>query len=142
MAAAGFGVLFLVIMAVAFVPLAFWIYAVVEVGRAPDAAFGPPWDNGKNPWLIGLIVSIVIPAGSLVTTILWWMQGHKALRAGQLVPKPFWAQTPSYPPPYYQVPPPPGAGWPGASPYAPPGPPPPPGQGTPPPDVPGGRPPQ
>lgn len=95
-----FAMFFLVILAFVLVPLGFWIYALVEVGRAPDAAFGPPWDNGKNPWLIGLVVAIVIPAGTLVGAILWWIQGHKALREGQPVPKPFWAPPKPYPP-YY-----------------------------------------
>ncbi|HVF04328.1 MAG TPA: hypothetical protein VNA20_05780 [Frankiaceae bacterium] len=103
--------LFFLIFLLSVVPLAFWIYSLVEVSRAPDAAFGPPWDNAKNMWLIGLAVSVVLPAGAIVTTVLWWTQGHGALRAGRPVPRPFWAPKPAYAPPpgyppYQQAPPP------------------------------------
>lgn len=100
---------FLVMLALVLVPLGFLIYSLVEVARAPEQAFGPPWDNGRNAWLLGLAVAFAIPAGTIVGPILWWMQGHKALRAGQLVPKPFWAPSRGgYPPPpgsYPQYPP-------------------------------------
>lgn len=97
---------FLFMFALVLVPLAFWVMALVDVTRAPEAAFGPPWDNGKNPWLIGLIVALVLPMGMLVGAILWWVQGRKALRAGQVVPKPFWAPARApYQQPYPQYPP-------------------------------------
>ena len=104
-----FTMLMLLMFAVALVPLAFWVYSLVEVSRAPEPAFGPPWDNCRNMWLLGLGVSVLIPVGALVTTILWWTQGHSALRHGAPVPRPFWAPRPSYPyaPPPPPVPPPP-----------------------------------
>jgi hypothetical protein len=49
-------------------PLAWWIYCLVEVSRAPEPAFGPPWDNGKQAWLMGLALSMLIPFASLVVT--------------------------------------------------------------------------
>lgn len=94
-----FALFFVLMMALVLVPLAFWIWSLVEVSRAPVQAFGPPWDNGKNAWLIGLAVAVVVPAGTIVGPILWWTQGHNALRAGQLVPKPFWAPARAYYPP-------------------------------------------
>ncbi|HWL37796.1 MAG TPA: hypothetical protein VNQ77_16535 [Frankiaceae bacterium] len=96
---ATFAMFFLAIMALVLVPLGFLVYSLVEVARAPEQAFGPPWDNGKNAWLIGLAVAFAIPAGTIVGPILWWTQGHKALRARQLVPKPFWAPARTYYPP-------------------------------------------
>ena len=106
-------VLFAVILTASVVLFVLWIMSIIEVSKAPEPAFGPPWDNGKNPWLIGLIVSMVIPMGTIVTTILWWIQGHKALRAGQLVPKPFWSPSkPAHPygyPPAPMPPQPPGS---------------------------------
>lgn len=75
------------------VPLVFWVVSLVEVLGAPEPAFGPPWDNGKNAWTLGLVVGMLIPAGALVATIVWWVQGHKALRAGQPIPRPFWSPS-------------------------------------------------
>jgi hypothetical protein len=99
---------FLLIMALTFVPLVFCIYALVEAVRAPEQAYGPPWDNSKNAWVLGLALSFVIPFGTIVGPILWWMNGHKALRARTVVPRPFWAPAPRYypPPPGAQMPPP------------------------------------
>lgn len=110
-----FGLFFVVMMLLVVVPFAFWIFALVDVARAPDAAFGPPGDNGKTMWILGLALSALIPAGALVTTVLWWVQGRGPLRAGRPVPRPFWAPRPTVPvgypvvPPYQQAPPqPPG----------------------------------
>jgi hypothetical protein len=99
----GFGafmIIWLAMFAGILVALGFAIYALVECVRAPDAAFGPPWDNGKNAWTLGLALAFVIPAGVIVGPILWWASGHAALRRGQVVPRPFWAPRPAYPPPY------------------------------------------
>jgi hypothetical protein len=94
-----FALFFLAMMALVLVPLGFHIYSLVEVSRTPEQAFGPPWDNGKNAWLIGLAVAFAIPAGTIVAPILWWTQGHKAVGERRLVPKPFWAPArTSYPP--------------------------------------------
>jgi hypothetical protein len=79
------------VMLLAFVPFVFWLIALLDVARAPEAAFGPPHDNGKNAWLLGVGVSLALGPLALVTTILWWVQGRPALRAGGLVPRPFWA---------------------------------------------------
>lgn len=99
-------VFFSLMMLIVLVPTGFWIYSLVEAVRAPDAAFGPPWDNAKNAWIIGLAVAFVLPAGTIVASIVWWTQGHKALRGGARVPRPFWAPAPSYPPqPYPPQPP-------------------------------------
>jgi hypothetical protein len=107
---------FFLVFVLIFVPLAFTVWALIDVVRAPDAAFGPPWDNAKSMWILGIALGFVVPFGTLVAPVLWWTQIRPALRAGQLVPRPFWAPRPSYPsyPPYppqapypYQPPPPP-----------------------------------
>lgn len=104
-----FPLLFMAFIAVlVVVPLVFWVISLVEVSSAPEQAFGPPWDNGKTPWILGLVVGMLIPAGALVATILWWVQGHQALRAGRPVPKPFWSPSRApYPYPPQHLPPPP-----------------------------------
>lgn len=90
------------------VALVFAILSIVEVAQAPEPAFGPPWDNGKNAWLLGLALAFVVPFGVVVAPIVWWTQGRPALRRGQQVPRPFWAPgRPQYPP---YPPPPPGDG--------------------------------
>jgi hypothetical protein len=98
---------FAFVFAIVLVPIGFTIYALVEIVRAPDAAFGPPWDNSKNAWSLGMAVAFVIPAGVIVAPILWWTSGHAALRRRELVPRPFWAPRPpmAYPPPYHGQPP-------------------------------------
>jgi hypothetical protein len=96
------------------------VCALVDVVRAPDQAFGPPWDNSKNAWTLGFALAFVLPAGAIVSAVLWWTQVRPALRAQTLVPRPFWAPRPSYP---YGVQP----GWP--VPSAPPSPPAPPTDG-------------
>jgi hypothetical protein len=115
-----FLVWFLFIFALVLIPLGLTIYALVDVVRAPDAAFGPPWDNAKSMWSLGMALGLIIPAGTIVAPILYWTQVRPALRAGQPVPRPFWAPRPAYPPqpyppqypaPYQQPPeaPPPGS---------------------------------
>jgi hypothetical protein len=106
----GFFILWIAfIVSLVLVPLAFTIFSLVEVGKAPDEAFGPPWDNGKNAWILGLALAFVIPAGTIVGPILWWSLGHRALREGRPVPRPFWSpsrpQT-QHPYPYAQGQPP------------------------------------
>ena len=99
----------IVVIAVLVGPV-FTVVSLVEVSRTPEPAFGPPWDNGKNAWTLGLALAFVIPFGVFVGPILWWTQGHAALRQGQQVPRPFWSPRPSYPYPYpypQQPPPPP-----------------------------------
>jgi hypothetical protein len=97
---------FLAVFAILLVPLGFTIYALVDVGRAPDEAFGPPWDNGKSAWTLGLALAFVVPGGTIVAPILWWTQGRAALRRGQRVPRPFWSPGPRPPaPPGYGPPP-------------------------------------
>ena len=97
---------FFFVFALAIVPLGFTIYSLVEVSRAPDAAFGPPWDNAKGAWTLGLALAFVVPCGTIVGPILWWTQGRSALRQGQRVPRPFWSSSPSAPYPYPPPPPP------------------------------------
>ena len=113
-----FGLFFAVVLLLAVVPMVFWLIALIEVARAPEPAFGPPWDNSKNAWLVGMAVASIIPAGMIVAPILWWSQGRTPLRTGASVPRPFWAGRPAYPPQPY--PPQPT--------YAPPQPPVPPGE--------------
>jgi len=104
-----FLVWFLFVFAFALIPLGFTIYSLVEISRAPDAAFGPPWDNGKGAWTLGLALAFVIPLGTIVGPILWWTQGRNALRQGHQVPRPFWWPRPQmpygYPPQQPGVPP-------------------------------------
>ena len=102
-----FFLFFGVIMLASVVALVFWVVSIIEVAKAPEPAFGPPWDNGKSPWILGLVISTLIPLGAIVTTYLWWTQGHNALRAGRLVPKPFWAPSRTAPYPYGYPPAPP-----------------------------------
>jgi hypothetical protein len=90
------------VMLLAVVPLVLAVVSLVEIGRAPDPAFGPPWDNCKNAWTIGVAVSFVVPLGTLVASIIWWTQGRPALRRGQRVPRPFWAPKPAAPYPYME----------------------------------------
>ena len=99
--------LFGVVMLGMVAALAFWVVSLVEVAKAPEPAFGPPWDNGKTPWILGLVIGTVVPFGAIVASILWWTQGHKALREGRLVPKPFWAPARTAPYPYGYPPAPP-----------------------------------
>ena len=102
-----FGFMFFWVMLVsmlAFVPIVMLIVALVDVVRAPDAAFGPPWENTKNAWTLGLALGYVVPAGAIVGSVLWWVQVRPALRSGRQVPRPFWAPRPAYP---YQPPGPP-----------------------------------
>jgi hypothetical protein len=103
----GFGALgglffiwFLFVFAIVLIPLGLTIYALYDVIRSPDAAFGPPWDNCKTMWTLGIALGFVIPAGTIVAPILYWMQVRPALRAQQQVPRPFWSPRPSYPPQY------------------------------------------
>lgn len=100
-----FASFFVIVLVFAFVPIGIWIWALVEAMRAPEPAFGPPWDNTKNAWILGMVIGLFIPAGAIVTTVLWWVQGHKPLRAGAAVQRPFWAPGPRYyppPPPAWQ----------------------------------------
>jgi hypothetical protein len=88
--------LFVTFMALLIVlPLYFWLKALLDVVGAPEPAFGPPGDNCKNAWLIGLIVAVALPAGVIVGAALWWTQGRGPLRHGQPVPRPFWAPRPA-----------------------------------------------
>jgi hypothetical protein len=100
------------VMVFALLPIAFTIYSLVDISRAPDAAFGPPWDNGKNAWTLGLAVAFVVPFGTIVGPVLWFTQGRKALREGRPVPRPFWSPRPSAPYPYQGQPPAPQYGQP------------------------------
>lgn len=109
-----FGVFFLFVMLLTVVPIVFWVIALVEASKAPEQAFGPPWDNSKQAWLLGLALSAVIPFAMIVTPILWWTQVRPALRAGAIVPRPFWSSRPAYPPPQQQYPPVPPPGGPSA----------------------------
>jgi hypothetical protein len=104
-----FAVFFLFMMAVTLVPLGFAIYSLVDVSRTPDAAFGPPWDNGKSAWTLGMALAIVIPFGTIVGPVLWFTQGRNAVRAGRQVPRPFWSPRPAQPPYPYPYPPQPPA---------------------------------
>jgi hypothetical protein len=99
------------VMTVAVLPMAFTIFALIDVSRAPDAAFGPPWDNGKSAWLLGLALAFVVPCGTVVGPVLWFTQGRKPLREGRPVPRPFWSR-PSVPYPYQGQPPAPWHGQP------------------------------
>ncbi|HEU0129756.1 MAG TPA: hypothetical protein VFQ85_02045 [Mycobacteriales bacterium] len=115
MAVFGFGGFLLIWMALMVFGIGTFIVAVcalVDVVRAPDAAFGPPWDNTKTAWTIGFALAFVLPAGAIVSAVLWWTQVRPALRAGRLVPRPFWAPRPAYPyvPPAGGPPMPPPAG--------------------------------
>jgi hypothetical protein len=103
-----FAIWFLFMFALVFVPIGFTIYALIDVNRAPDAAFGPPWDNGKSAWTLGLALAFVVPFGTIVGPILWWSQGRSALRERRQVPRPFWSPRPSVPYPYQGQP----QGWP------------------------------
>jgi hypothetical protein len=91
---------FFLVFALILIPLGFTVWALIDVVRAPDAAFGPPWDNAKGMWILGMALGFVVPMGTVVAPILWWTQVRPALRAGQPVPRPFWAPRPSYPPQY------------------------------------------
>ena len=92
---------FVMLLAVAqLVAIGLTIWALVEAARTPEPAFGPPWDNGKSAWTLGLALSFVIPFAVLVTPILWWTQGHRALRARAQIPRPFWSPRPAYWHPY------------------------------------------
>jgi hypothetical protein len=92
------------------------VAAIISVASTPTEAFGPWWDNTRQTWLIGIVVSFLIPFGHLITGIMWFTSGREPLRKGLgYAGRPFWA-GPSRPPP---MGPPPGWG------YPPPGPPPP-----------------
>lgn len=94
-----FVVWFLFVLLLVLVPVGLTIYALVDVSRTPDPAFGPPWANGKNAWTLGLALAFVVPFGTIVGPVLWWTQGRAALRAGRPVPRPFWSPAPAVPPP-------------------------------------------
>jgi hypothetical protein len=91
------------------------IAAIINVATTPVEAFGPWWDNLRQSWLIGIVVSFLVPFGHLVTGIMWFTSGRQPLRDGRgYVGRPFWAGPPrpppgwsGYPPPPYQPPPPP-----------------------------------
>jgi hypothetical protein len=97
----GFFMVVLLMAALSFVAIGFAIWSLIDVARAPDAAFGPPWDNGKNAWTLGLALAFVVPFGTIVGPIVWWTQGRPALRSGRPVPRPFWSPRPTAPHPPY-----------------------------------------
>jgi hypothetical protein len=105
------------------------IVALIDVAQTPVDRFGPWWDNTRQTWIIGIAVSFVVPAGSLIAGILWFSGGRRGVRAAGVAGRPFWAGPPKPPPAWGPTPP----GWP--APPGPPGPPgpPPPGWGPQPP---------
>jgi hypothetical protein len=85
--------------------------AIISVATTPAEAFGPWWDNTRQTWLIGIVVSFLIPFGHIITAIMWFTTGRRPLHYGQYVGRPFWAgpprpEPPRYPP-YPPTPPPP-----------------------------------
>jgi hypothetical protein len=94
------------------------IVALIDVAQTPVDRFGPWWDNTRQTWIIGIAVSFLIPAGSLVAGILWFSGGRRGLRRFGLAGRPFWAGPPKPPPPWGPTPPawsaapgPPPPGW-------------------------------
>jgi hypothetical protein len=86
------------------------IAALVSIARLPTEAFGPWWDNTRTTWIIGIVISFILPFGPLVTGIMWFANGAVPLRHGQpQAGRPFWAgpvkpYPPYMPPPGYQPP--------------------------------------
>jgi hypothetical protein len=118
-----FGV-FLLLWFVVLLSYAVGIAALISVARLPTEAFGPWWDNTKQSWVIGLVVAFLLPCGTVVAGISWFVTGKGALRRGlRVVGRPFWA-GPIKPVPYGYAPP-------GPAQYRPGPPPPPPGGPTP-----------
>ena len=93
------------------------LIAFIDVVQTPLDRFGPWWDNTRQAWVVGLAVSVVIPAGPLVAGIMWFTGGRRGLRQTGVAGRPFWAGAPKPPPPWGPTPPgwtppaPPPAGW-------------------------------
>jgi hypothetical protein len=127
LAPAGFGLFMVVWLGVVALSLGGFlvgVVALIDVAQTPVDRFGPWWDNTRQIWIIGIAVSFLIPAGSLVAGILWFSGGRRGLRATGVAGRPFWAGAPKPPPPWSPTPPgstPPGST---ASGWAPPAPPP------------------
>jgi hypothetical protein len=111
-----FGILMLLVV----VPLVIHIWAMVDVSQGRNEEFGPPWDNSKQAWLMGLAIGFFVPFGHIVAPILWWVQVRGPRKRGEQAGRPFWMQARPMPPGMYGQP---GYGQPGYGPpgYGPPG---------------------
>jgi hypothetical protein len=110
----GFFALFFFIWVVAFASYGMGIAALISIARQPDDAFGPWWDNTKQSWIVGVVISFLLPFGTLVSGIAWFTAGKGPRRQGQyLLGRPFWSGPPKpMPYPYGQPPGPFGPGGP------------------------------
>src|SRR4051794_8880924 len=102
-----FLLIWLGIAAVAFGGLVVGVVALIDVARTPMERFGPWWDNTRQAWILGLAVSFLVPAGSLIAGILWFTGGRRGPRPTRGAGRPFWTGPPKPPPPWGPTPP----GW-------------------------------
>lgn len=80
--------------------MAVGIAALVSASKVPAESFGPWWDNTKTPWILGIVVSFMVPFGMLISGIYWFRTGRASLRTSGAVARPFWMGPPKPPPPY------------------------------------------
>jgi hypothetical protein len=119
LAPASFGLFmlfWLVLMALSLGGFLVGLVAFIDVAQTPVDRFGPWWDNTRQAWIIGIAVSVLIPAGPLVAGILWFGGGRRGLRTFGVAGRPFWAGAPRPTPPWGatppgSAPPPPPPGW-------------------------------
>jgi hypothetical protein len=92
-------IFFAILVGLVLLPLIIHIWAIIDISQTPDPMFGPPWDNTKQAWLIGLAVAFMIPGGHIVAPIIWWTQVRGPKQRGEALGRPFWANAPRPPPP-------------------------------------------
>jgi hypothetical protein len=114
---AGVGVFFLFfgfVMLTVVGGLVIGVAAVISVATTPSERFGPWWDNTKQMWLIGLVVGYLIPFGTIIAGITWFVGGRRGLSLTGTAGRPFWAGPPKPAPiagPSGYAPPPPPGVW-------------------------------
>ena len=86
------------------------IAALINVASMPFEAFGPWWDNTRQMWIVGIAVSFLVPAGPLITGVMWFTSGRRGLREHGIAGRPFWAGAPRPQPPAWPPAPPPSTG--------------------------------
>jgi len=92
-------IVFAFVFLLVLLPLIVHIWALVDISGTRDDVFGPPWDNTKQDWMLGLAIAFLIPMGHLIAPILWWTQVRGPKLRGEPPGRPFWASAPRPPPP-------------------------------------------